>query len=88
MSKPRSTKEKASLEEVHRRFKHLRTHRQKRTSRSESLREASACLCAEHNLGTVSGSLRPEGKSYSLPVKQFCNMSNYREFFASKYCEQ
>jgi len=35
-------------------------------------------LCTDHNLGTVSSSLWPDGKSYSLPVKQSRNTSNFR----------
>jgi hypothetical protein len=72
MSKPWSTAEKASLEEVHQRFQHRRAHRKKRTSIPEILLEDEVRLCADDNLGTVSMSLRPEGKSYPLPVKQSC----------------
>jgi hypothetical protein len=51
---------------------------------TESLWEEAVRLCPDHNLGTVSNSLRPEGKSYSLPVKQSGDISNYRDFFALK----
>jgi hypothetical protein len=72
MSKPWSTAEKASLEEVHQRSQHRRAHRKKRTSTPQILLEDEVRLCSDDDLGTASMSLRPEGKSYSFPVKQSC----------------